>query len=338
MAAPSSKPYREVRALLALVAEGHAIEPSHCRHWSAGHLRIIRRQRLGPWLHVSLRPRADETLPTSIRDGLKTDYRESVMRTLTREASTRRLLGEFETAGIPIVVLKGAHLAACLYPDPAMRPMADVDILVQLQDCERARDLLSSMGYAVAEEPPDEFEELVRPSLLFGVEGPTGGYLDLHWGLQAMNYYRLSPVVVWEEARESSLLGNRAHLFSPEMNFIHVGLHALNHGSWLLNWLDLVLLTRARNMDWDRLTDLSERLEAARPLYRALLRLQEEWHVTVPSDTLSRLARYRARWFEDFVIRGPYARFWRVCARLRYLPDRRSGLRYIAARLFRSRR
>lgn len=59
-----------------------------------------------------------------------------------------QLLRAFQAAGIRVLAVKGAALACLLYPDPALRPMSDLDLLVRARDWSRARGLLAELGYS----------------------------------------------------------------------------------------------------------------------------------------------------------------------------------------------
>ena len=48
---------------------------------------------------------------------------------------------------IPVVVLKGAALATTLYPDPALRPLSDIDLLVRREHLDAAVQAVKSLGY-----------------------------------------------------------------------------------------------------------------------------------------------------------------------------------------------
>jgi hypothetical protein len=74
---------------------------------------------------------------------------------LINQARTR-ILGELVTsaqeAGIPLLVLKGAALAHLLYPEPGLRPMKDVDILVRRSDLEHVTGLFEKAGFLYSKE------------------------------------------------------------------------------------------------------------------------------------------------------------------------------------------
>jgi hypothetical protein len=48
--------------------------------------------------------------------------------------------------GIELMLLKGAGLSHLAYPDPSLRPMRDLDVLVHGHDVERAAKLLHELG------------------------------------------------------------------------------------------------------------------------------------------------------------------------------------------------
>ncbi len=57
-------------------------------------------------------------------------------------------LARFAQEGIECLLLKGAALAHLLYPEPSMRPMGDVDILVHRDDALDAQQCLRELGYS----------------------------------------------------------------------------------------------------------------------------------------------------------------------------------------------
>ncbi len=69
---------------------------------------------------------------------------------LANQVRTRVLidiLSKYESAGIRVMVLKGAALSHLLYPEPGLRPMRDLDLLVSPADLLRAQRLLGEMGF-----------------------------------------------------------------------------------------------------------------------------------------------------------------------------------------------
>lgn len=89
-------------------------------------------------------------------EALDDDHRrwvESVSRSTAKQSYrllflTRYLAGTLETAGIPVLVLKGSG-AAELYPVPEMRKSGDVDVLIPEERLETARELLAKEHFLV---------------------------------------------------------------------------------------------------------------------------------------------------------------------------------------------
>lgn len=74
---------------------------------------------------------------------------------LTRERATAlrwaggldRVSRAMAAAGVPAAIFKGADLSFHVYPEPGLRRMADIDVLVPLTDLARARAALEAIGF-----------------------------------------------------------------------------------------------------------------------------------------------------------------------------------------------
>lgn len=78
---------------------------------------------------------------------------------LASEARTHVLhdiLTRYRTAGVQVMLLKGAALAYLTYPDPSLRPMRDIDLLVRKSDALNAKRVLGELGFDVP--ASDDFE------------------------------------------------------------------------------------------------------------------------------------------------------------------------------------
>jgi hypothetical protein len=64
-----------------------------------------------------------------------------------RSRALSDLVCSFQQADLPYQILKGAALAYILYPEPGLRPMKDMDILVCDEDLKQVCDLLQQAGY-----------------------------------------------------------------------------------------------------------------------------------------------------------------------------------------------
>ncbi|MEK6753567.1 MAG: nucleotidyltransferase family protein [Chloroflexota bacterium] len=98
------------------------------------------------WHHIH---QAGISIPLKTEQTLKGLY---LRHRIFNQAHTQALLeitALFEQAGIRALVLKGLALAYQYYPDPALRPVSDIDLLLKTNDILPALDLLAGAGFRV---------------------------------------------------------------------------------------------------------------------------------------------------------------------------------------------
>jgi hypothetical protein len=131
--------------------------------------------------------------------------------------------------GIKVVVLKGAHLAALVYPHLGCRTMADVDLLVPLGQLESARDELGALGYGTGK--PREIE--IRPGAAKHLDRLSNSFLpsvELHWTLVSATLpLRVTPDQLLQRAVPVSLAGVSTWVLSPEDCLLHQAVHLAAH-------------------------------------------------------------------------------------------------------------
>jgi hypothetical protein len=93
--------------------------------------------------------------PAAVPDDVRRSFRALASRhraaARTRESCIDRLLTELATADVQMLLLKGAALAHRIYPSPDLRPMLDIDILIDPADTERAVSVARDLGYVFAD-------------------------------------------------------------------------------------------------------------------------------------------------------------------------------------------
>jgi len=98
---------------------------------------------------------------------------------LARRARLSRVLDLLAARGVSAVVFKGAHLACTCYPDPAVRPCVDTDLLIRPSDVAAARGVFEESGHRLI---PHVSGRLVMSQCHY-TDGATGGahVYDVHW-------------------------------------------------------------------------------------------------------------------------------------------------------------
>ena len=136
-------------------------------------------------------------------------------------AQLNGVLKAFREAGIEVVVLKGAHLAELVYEEVALRPMADVDLLVRPAGLHDATRLLRSLGYEQATAGPaaaPRHQEAIRENMeVDPFRKPGGLLLDLHYAIAVPAQMADADLDgVWSRVQEARIGGAQALVLSPE--------------------------------------------------------------------------------------------------------------------------
>jgi hypothetical protein len=250
--------------------------------------RIAAMHRLQPLLLA--RHGTDPALPAPIAASWRAAHRVSAMTALSLRAELLRCHGLLEAAGLTPIALKGAWLAPHAYPDPAQRPMRDLDLLVPGEQVLNAFEMLLKAGYEQLEPAELSLEAIVRldkhmPALL----SPGGVVVELHHRLWEP-HGRLSHA---SPCTDEAALFARAIRDSDEIRYLapqdllaHLIIHALySHrldcGPLVLP--DIANLLAVAPIDW-AVFWRSAAAEGWRDGARLVLELVARSHPTAPID------------------------------------------------------
>jgi hypothetical protein len=207
---------------------------------------------------------------------------------LADTALALRLLRE---AGCPAMLLKGLALLVDGYQDPALRPMADIDLLVRPADVARALQALERGGWRHRPIPEGLLPWLCSVDALR--DGKPG--IDLH---QYLIEYGSSPEVeagLWDRAHFVEIGGEAACAPSAADLMLHVCLAGLKYGRtinsrWVVDAHAIVRGARGR-LDWEVFLAEARRRRASLPLAETLGFLADRFAVPVPDRVLEALRR-----------------------------------------------
>lgn len=180
-------------------------------------------------------------------------YWESAAAFAIKEAVVSELGAALRQAGVPFVLLKGMAHCLSLYPDPAARPMNDIDFWIKQDDLPRAWEAIINAGWQTrglwaSDEPlPDDVTQIA-----FFPEDFTKAKLniELHWDLSHRQTVRGAlPLADWWARRQPARRGPiEAHILPPDAALVHAAVHQMlgHRGELRLSWLyDVDRLVRA---------------------------------------------------------------------------------------------
>jgi len=238
---------------------------------------------LAPLLHQHL-DRAGIRLPAHIRRQLLALTIRHRRRNEIYSRVLREVLDAFSTAGIEAVVLKGAALAHVLYADPGLRPMSDIDLLVDPQLTGRAQAVLAELGFSASLRPtvPRLVGHHHLPPATKDVEG-LEVQIEVHRDALSPDGFGSLTTRHLTRLREFPLHGRPAYTLDHEDMLYHLCRHLAERSALLrLIWIADVEGYASRfgdEIDWESLTrrypfvlNTLSLLHLVTPLPRALAR------------------------------------------------------------------
>jgi hypothetical protein len=120
--------------------------------------------------------------PEPITDQLRMAFQESRVRSLRLERQLAEILDAFETEGVRSLVLRGPALGLSIYPDPALRPGSDLDLLVLPKQTMKVRKILEDLGYGCLGKRFEVTRDFFREEEYVHKKNPKDNLpVDLHW-------------------------------------------------------------------------------------------------------------------------------------------------------------
>lgn len=211
--------------------------------------------------------------------------------------------GALHHAQIPFMPLKGIHLAARTYTDPALRLMGDIDLLVYPEHLERIETIMGEVGYRrfgtpLRDDPHQRHEKY---------QAIGRAPIEFHWDLghyADQRARRVDMPGIWARADAVEIEGVPTHVLSPVDAFTCYGLHIYAHGFrvGLRRLIDLREIVRAtpEAIAPDLLWPQAAAWRLTRPI-AVLCEVLRDWlHVTIPDipgthDVAQRDAVYAAQ-------------------------------------------
>ena len=232
---------------------------------------------------------------------LESSYYTVAARNTLLYENLSNILSSFQQANIEVIILKGMDLAQTVYPDIALRPMYDIDILVHKEDFPLVEDRLSSLGYINSSSYPEDFHK-------------DNMMVDVHWDL--MNITRVKSrkkschidlAKVWEDSRFIEIGGQKTRILSPEHCLMDLCLHlALHHGlSGLIWFVDIARFIEyyKNEINWNRFLENSLRYKIYKPIFYTLFYVKKNFGQEIPEFVLCGLKPKRQGFLEKKILK-----------------------------------
>ena len=199
------------------------------------------------------------------------------------------LFNSLKQNNLNFLILKGWSFIPDLYPDPANRPLSDVDILIHPTDYQAVTACLTELGFTVLaglEPAPPHIP------LEITFSHPAGIHIDLHTHILTLAWWQPAFSIdlhhIWQTGQPyQDSTGLQLQRLSPEVTFLHLCLHLWNHepfNSRFHTYTDLVLLLRkySNSIRWDYVLQLTKDWHMQNLVFCVSQILQRDFHTTLP--------------------------------------------------------
>jgi hypothetical protein len=262
---------------------------------------------LAPFAHLSFKGHLS-LIPQDVAKILEATFYFSLKRVLRFEQEFLDLYSTFEKNGITFLPFKGMALLEDLYTQYAVRPSADIDVLVQEEDVDAAISLLENSGFDKELEGLKESYWRKQYHMVFikrRVERlPV--LVELHWDLDYPRKSKLLPEK-FNRLRDILIRGRRVKTLSVEDTFFGLALHQRRFGQ-VLNLRDVCDMARLLNkyastFDWAYVIRESRTSKLCSTIFFALYQMDFFFRVNIPDHVWKELnpSRFKKRLIRHFI-------------------------------------
>ncbi|KRF60804.1 hypothetical protein ASG99_07660 [Bacillus sp. Soil768D1] len=200
-------------------------------------LQLTRHHRVYPLIYSKLKKLDEKWIPSHVIQTLYQEFKENTLQMLLLSGEMEQVSKIFIEHQIRILFLKGPVIAADLYGDISLRTSKDLDILISINDLEKADKLLINLGYNKVVVPTamthwkwrEHHISYIHPKKLINIE--------VHWRLHPAPSNEPIFNDLWERKRTSTLTTYPVFFFSEEDLYLYLVAHGSRHGWFRLRWL-----------------------------------------------------------------------------------------------------
>lgn len=258
--------------------------------------------RLTNW-NISLSPRAMAKLAAARE--LARSQRSAL------DAQLYQVLIALEAQSITPVLLKGNHLAVAVYPEPSLRQMNDIDLLIRPQDLARTEDALLALGYIATRKSSERGAGVTKHTSTFRppraddptpnpyLSSITGRTIEPHTSLEESWYGLRADITpgVWQRSIPLLVNHHTVRALSADDLVLHLGVHLTFHLIMgypsMVQLLDLLFVTERLQdrIHWETVVTRAQERRSTAFVYAALNLAVRTLAAPVPPATLEDFAR-----------------------------------------------
>ncbi len=274
---------------------------------------------LAPQLHRRLDAWQIE-LPATAKAKLKVTHQAQAKRNIAIYEQLGQVLAACQQHRISPIALKGVHLAANYYQEPALRPMNDIDLLFKPEELLTAESILANLGYGGKHKSADLGAGVTKHTSTFRrpneeaktpnpyLSASAGRTVEPHVSLEE-SWYGLKVDItpgVWERAETADLQHHPCLVLAPEDLLIHLCVHFCFHlimgAPSMVQLTDLLIVSQVGTVDWPTFTDRAKEQKAI-PFALAALHLAAKLlNAPIPEEVLNNLSQTTSPHLRGYIL------------------------------------
>lgn len=254
---------------------------------------------IGPWIYQVHKKRLSQISDVASRDALRSADLAAKLVVADMLGALEEILAASADMASEIILLKGISTCQYLYPEPHLRTMGDVDLLIPLHSQQRIETLLLDLGYRQQSSQPAEFYKTHHHSMPF-FHPIKHQWVEIHTALLS-NKNVASDRVFSSMHVESQVVpilfrGYKTNRLSYEQEMVYIAAHwAFERKCFVggvIPVLDMMYMIQKHGdeIDWDHLLPLLEGTQTAVYLNLILRCLQKFGMIYLPDELMTHIA------------------------------------------------
>lgn len=347
---PSFPPLADV--LLECLHVSHPIDKNKLAELSLADwdrlLRLSVEQGVASLLYARLKAQDARTVvPASVWEQLAAQSKSAATWNLVLQREFNRVVTALAEAGIPVIALKGMHLASLVYANLSLRSMGDLDLLVPQTDALRAAKILQTLGYQLPRDLSTIELEFAMAHHLPDMVKDNRFHVEIHGHLtHPHEAHAVDARVWWDNAVTAQIAGVTVKVLDPVDLLLHLGVHiSYQHQlrTDLRHYYDLVAVLQfwGDKLNWAEVVKRARARGWQRGIYLVLRMVEALFGLALPQEATQTLAEDE---FQSLPIDSVLAEMWlpeeekhffsKDVAQFQYQRGLIAKLRYIWQRIF----
>lgn len=275
-------------------------------------LKVAKHNDIASLFYYNLKQICDERLiPSEIYQELKKTYHGINYQNIVFLEELKKILTLFGNAQIDVIPLKGASLIGKIWKNAALRPMADIDVLVRQQDIGRAEKLLSDSGYIANEAFHSKEWYRKNHFHIAPYFNPNNRVpIEVHHNvLSPDESICLDMYKIWQHAETDTMGEITTKCLCTEDMFIHLCLHLFVNSTCvrtIKHFLDIVRFLNyyEKSIDWHVIEKEATEKGFINAIYYSLYTANILLGATLDNRVMARFKRKSSKNFlEDYLIK-----------------------------------